>query len=98
VSLAVLMPHEIVALDRAVRESDLPAARALHDRIQPLANAIYGRAPAGLATARLKACMALLGLWENAAPRPPITMLPEEEIAALRAALIEARLMAENEA
>jgi 4-hydroxy-tetrahydrodipicolinate synthase len=98
VSLAVLMPNEIVALDRAVRESDLPAARALHARIQPLANAIYGRAPAGLATARLKACMGLLGLWENAAPRPPITMLPEEEIAALRAALIEARLMAENEA
>jgi 4-hydroxy-tetrahydrodipicolinate synthase len=96
VSLAVLMPREIVALDRAVREGDLATARALHARIQPLANAIYGRAPGGLATARLKACMALLGLWENPLPRPPITALPAEEIAALRAALTEAGLMAEG--
>jgi 4-hydroxy-tetrahydrodipicolinate synthase len=96
VSLAVLMPREIVALDQAVRDGDLATARALHARIQPLANAIYGRAPGGLATARLKACMALLVLWENPLPRPPITALPEAEITALRAALVEAGLMAEG--
>jgi 4-hydroxy-tetrahydrodipicolinate synthase len=98
VSLAVLMPREIVALDTAVRAGDLAGARALHARIQPLANAIYGRAPTGLATARLKACMALLGLWDNPLPRPPITALPEAEIAALRTALIEAGLIAEGKA
>lgn len=95
VSLAVLMPREIVALDRAVRAGDLATAQALHARIQPLANAIYGRAPGGLATARLKACMGLLGLWSNPAPRPPITALPAEEIGALGAALAEAGLMKE---
>ena len=73
VSLAVLMPGEIVALDRAVARGDLTAARALHARIQPLATAIYGLPPAGHATARLKACMVLLGRWQNGATRPPIT-------------------------
>ncbi len=87
VSLAVLMPDEIVALDQAVRHGDLTAAQALHRRIQPLANAIYGQAPAGLATARLKACMALTGEWKNEATRPPITPLPDGELARLRAAL-----------
>lgn len=96
VSLAVLMPGEIVALDQAVRQGDLAAARALHARIQPLANAIYGTAPAGLATARLKACMALTGAWTNAAPRPPITSLPDGEIAMLRTALMEAGLITEG--
>ncbi|HTW28722.1 MAG TPA: dihydrodipicolinate synthase family protein [Acetobacteraceae bacterium] len=90
VSLAVLMPDEIVALDRAVRQGDLATARALHHRIQPLANAIYGEAPAGLATARLKACMTLTGDWRNGAARPPVTPLPEAELARLRAALLEA--------
>lgn len=98
VSLAVLMPREIVALDQAVREGDLMTARRLHARIQPLANAIYGRAPGGLATARLKACMALLGHWKNPLPRPPITALPDAEIADLRAALTRAGLMAEGKA
>lgn len=87
VSLAVLMPKEIVALDRAVRQGDIAVAQALHRRIQPLANAIYGEAPAGLATARLKACMTLTGEWRNGAARPPITPLPERELTRLRTAL-----------
>jgi 4-hydroxy-tetrahydrodipicolinate synthase len=90
VSLAVLMPTEIVALDQAVRQGDLATSRRLHRRIQPLANAIYGEAPAGLATARLKACMTLTGEWRNGAPRPPITQLPSGEMDRLRAALVEA--------
>jgi 4-hydroxy-tetrahydrodipicolinate synthase len=87
VSLAVLMPAEIVALDQAVRDGDLATARRLHQRIQPLANAIYGQAPGGLATARLKACMELIGAWKNGAPRPPITDLPAGEMERLSAAL-----------
>ena len=93
VSLAVLMPGEIVALDQAVRDGDLAKARTLHARIQPLANAIYGHAPGGLATARLKACMVLTGAWTNAAPRAPISDLPPEEMARLRAALVLAGLV-----
>jgi 4-hydroxy-tetrahydrodipicolinate synthase len=90
VSLAVLMPREIVALDRAVRDGDLAAARALDARIQPLANVIYGHAPAGLATARLKACMAITGAWPQGKPRPPITELPPEEVLRLKVALADA--------
>jgi 4-hydroxy-tetrahydrodipicolinate synthase len=93
VSLAVLMPAEIVALDQAVRRGDLTSARALHVRIQPLANAIYGHAPGGLATARLKACMVLIGAWANGSPRAPISDLPPEEMARLRSALVEAGLL-----
>jgi 4-hydroxy-tetrahydrodipicolinate synthase len=93
VSLAALMPDEIVALDRAVREADMTRAQALHERIQPLANAIYGLAPGGLATARLKACMVLLGRWRNGATRAPITGLPEGETAILRDALVTAGLL-----
>jgi 4-hydroxy-tetrahydrodipicolinate synthase len=93
VSLAVLMPAEIVALDRAVSGGDLATARALHARIQPLANAIYGHAPGGLATARLKACMVLTGAWTNGAPRAPVADLPPAEIVRLRVALIAAGLL-----
>lgn len=95
VSLAALMPREIVALDRSVAAGDLAQARALHARIQPLANAIYGHPPGILATARLKACMALLGRWTGfqAAPRAPITALPQAELDRLRAALVAAGLI-----
>jgi 4-hydroxy-tetrahydrodipicolinate synthase len=93
VSLAVLMPEAIVALDRAVTAGDLAEARRLHDLIQPLAVAIYGRPPGGHATARLKACMALLGRWPSGRARPPILDLPPEEIAALEIALTAAGLL-----
>lgn len=45
VSLACIIPEVIVALDRAVRSSDLAAARQAHEVIYPLAKAIYGRPP-----------------------------------------------------
>ena len=93
VSLAAIMPAEIVALDRAVQAGDLVRARTLHDRIQPLANIIYGLAPSGHATARLKACLGLLGRWPNVAPREPITEMSELELTALRTGLATAGLL-----
>ena len=93
VSLAVLVPDLIVALDRAIAASDLTTARAINDRIYPLATAIYGTAPAAHANARLKACLKLVGKLSNAAMRPPIGPLPGEEIAMLEAALVAAGLM-----
>jgi 4-hydroxy-tetrahydrodipicolinate synthase len=93
VSLAALMPAEIVALERAVDASDLATARVLHGRIQPLANAIYGTAPGGWATPRLKACMMLLGRWPNGSPRAPYNDLPPPEIERLRQALVTAGLL-----
>ncbi|PTW62582.1 4-hydroxy-tetrahydrodipicolinate synthase [Breoghania corrubedonensis] len=93
VSLAAIMPADIVALDRAVQTSDLKTAIEIHRRIQPLANAIYGLAPSGHATARLKMAMELLGRWKNGAARPPITALKEEEMNMLRNALDGAGLL-----
>lgn len=93
VSLAVLLPDVIVALDRAIAGSDLPTARKLNDRIYPLAKAIYGTAPGAHANARLKACLALIGKLPSAAMRPPMGPLPEAEITMLRTALVAAGLL-----
>jgi 4-hydroxy-tetrahydrodipicolinate synthase len=95
VSLAVLVPELIVALDRAIAASDLATARALNDHIQPLATAIYGTRPSGHASARLKTCLKLLGKLEHDTMRLPIGPLPPDEVAMLRAALIGSGLHVE---
>jgi 4-hydroxy-tetrahydrodipicolinate synthase len=92
VSLADIVPDDIVALDAAVRRSDLLGARAIHDRLEPLAEAIYGAPPAGRATARIKWCLKQLGRIPCAAVRPPIGPVRENEAAELRSALESARL------
>ena len=87
VSLADIVPADILALDAAIRRSDLPAARATHDRIKPLATAIYGHPPPGRATARIKWCLHALGRIPCAASRPPVGPVFGAEAAMLRAAL-----------
>jgi len=87
VSLADIIPEDIVALDAAVRASDLAAARRHHEIVYPLAKAIYGTAPGGWANARLKACLHLLGRIPCPATKPPIGPLHEAEISRLRDAL-----------
>lgn len=87
VSLADLMPDEIVALDAAIRANDLTAARALHETLEPLAEAIYGAPPGGRATARLKFCLAEMGVIPCAAVRPPQPPVEGAEAAMLRDAL-----------
>ena len=90
VSLAAVVPELVIDLDRAIRRGDLAEARRLNDRIYPLAKAIYGTAPGGYATARLKTCLKLLGRFPSDAMRPPIGPLRRAENAAARAALAEA--------
>jgi 4-hydroxy-tetrahydrodipicolinate synthase len=87
VSLADILPDAIVALDAAVRAGDLPRARALHERLEPLAEAIYGAPPGGRATARIKFCLAELGVIPCPALRPPQPPVDAGEAAMLRAAL-----------
>jgi len=89
VSLAALIPEQIIALDGAVRAGDLDGAQALHARIQPLANAIYGRSPGYYASARLKVCLELLGRIPGSACRAPIGRLPREEVVAIERVLKE---------
>jgi 4-hydroxy-tetrahydrodipicolinate synthase len=92
VSLADIVPTEIVALDAAVRRSDLAAARRLHEQLEPLADAIYGMPPGGRATARIKFCLAELGRIPKAMVRPPVGPVGETEAARLRAAMHAAGL------
>jgi len=89
VSLAALIPEQIIALDGAVRAGDLDGAQALHARIQPLANAIYGRSPGYYASARLKVCLELLGRIPGSACRAPIGRLAREEVVVLERVLGE---------
>jgi 4-hydroxy-tetrahydrodipicolinate synthase len=87
VSLADVLPDEIVALDAAMRAGDLAQARALHERLEPLAEAIYGAPPGGRATARLKFCLAEMGVIPDPALRPPQPPVSAPEAAMLRQAM-----------
>jgi 4-hydroxy-tetrahydrodipicolinate synthase len=90
VSLAAIVPKLVVALDAAVRKDSLPKARRFHAQIYPLAKAIYGRPPGGLATARLKACLKIMGKLESAACRAPVLQLSAGEFNDLKRAVMEA--------
>lgn len=90
VSLACVVPELIIALERAVNALDLTEARRLNERIYPLAKAIYGTAPGGYATARLKTCLKLLGRIPRDTMRLPLGPLPAAEVARLESALAQA--------
>ncbi len=92
VSLAAVAPALCVALYAAAAAGDWALARAVHERIYPLAVAIYRDQPGGRATARLKACLSLLGQLEQPAVRPPQPPCSPAELASLRAALAAAGL------
>ncbi|MFM0355949.1 dihydrodipicolinate synthase family protein [Paraburkholderia nemoris] len=87
VSLAAVVPELVVALYRAVEHGDLSRAQQLHERIYPLAKAIYGTAPGSYANARLKACLHLLGHFPHPSMRPPIPLLSHAELMRLEDAL-----------
>ena len=87
VSLAAIVPELVVELWRTASAGDWSAARAVHDRLYPLAVAIYRRAPSSRATARLKTCLRLLGRIASDATRPPMVTTPHEDIQALAEAL-----------
>ena len=94
VSLAAVVPELVIALDAAVRAGDLAKARALNERVYPLAKAIYGTAPGGHANARLKTCLKLLGRIPRDTMRPPIGPLAASEVAMLERALADAGVSA----
>lgn len=87
VSLAAVVPRLIVDLWEAAEAQDWARARQIHDRIYPLAVAIYRDAPGGRATARLKTCLKLLGQLGNDTLRPPQFSSTPRETEALKRAL-----------
>lgn len=87
VSLAAVTPAPVVALWRAAQAGDWAAARRWHERLYPLAGAIYRAQPAGRATPRLKTCLMILGLLDCDAVRPPLASPPPEDRRRLEEAL-----------
>jgi len=59
----------------------------VHEKLYPLAVAIYRDAPGGRATVRLKACLKLLGRLSCDAARPPQPPATPDELRALEQAL-----------
>lgn len=78
-----------VALFRAVKADDLATARAINDRIYPLAQAFYA-APFLDMHNRMKEVLAMLGKMPPAVVRPPLVKLPAHEIERLQRAIAAA--------
>jgi 4-hydroxy-tetrahydrodipicolinate synthase len=79
-------------LFRAVQGNDLREARALNDRIYPLASAFYAQPWADMHN-RMKEALVLLGRLGKAVVRPPLVKLDAAEIGRIRQALAEAGLL-----
>jgi 4-hydroxy-tetrahydrodipicolinate synthase len=80
------------ALFRAVKANDLAAAKALNDRIYPLASVFYSQPWVDMHN-RMKEALVLLGRLPRAVVRPPLVKLERAEIERIRKALVEAQLL-----
>jgi 4-hydroxy-tetrahydrodipicolinate synthase len=80
------------ALFRAVKANDLATAKALNDRIYPLASVFYSQPWVDMHN-RMKEALVLLGRLPRAVVRPPLVKLERAEIERIRKALIEAQLL-----
>lgn len=87
VSLAAVVPELVVSLWSAAEAGDWGRARAVHEKLYPLAVAIYRDVPGGRAVARLKACLKLLGRLTCDTVRPPQLPVTPTEQHALELAL-----------
>ena len=88
-----VIPDLQAALFRAVQKNDLAAAQRLNDRIYPLVQVFYADPWADMHN-RMKEALVLLGRLPRAVVRPPLVKLGSAEIARIRAALIDAGLLA----
>ena len=94
VGFATFIPGLINDLWEAVKAGDLHRAMKIQDLITPLKDAVYGGGePTGEAHARMKAGMYLAGVIDDPTPRPPTEVPTDAEMAALRAALLNANLL-----
>ena len=89
-----VIPELQAALFQAIGDGDLNRARAINDRIYPLARAFYA-APALDMHNRMKECLVMLGRMTRAVVRPPLVAITAHEQARLREALVEAGLLTE---
>jgi 4-hydroxy-tetrahydrodipicolinate synthase len=79
-------------LFEAVQKNDLVKARALHERITPTAEVFYAEPWVDMHN-RMKEALVLLGRLPRAVVRPPLVKLEGAEIERIRAALVAAGLL-----
>ena len=82
-------------LFRAVAANDLAAAKAMNERIYPLARAFYADPFVDMHN-RMKEALVLLGQLPRAVVRPPLVKLGAAEVGRIRTALIDAGLLDEQ--
>jgi 4-hydroxy-tetrahydrodipicolinate synthase len=88
-----VIPDLQAALFRAVQKNDLAAAQRINDRIYPLVQVFYADPWADMHN-RMKEALVLLGRLPRAVVRPPLVKLGAAEIGRIRAALVDAGLLA----
>src|SRR6185295_9876729 len=79
-------------LFRAVQANDLATARALNDRIYPLASVFYAQPWVDMHN-RMKEALVLMGKLPRAVVRPPLVKIERAEIERIRKALVQAKLL-----
>jgi 4-hydroxy-tetrahydrodipicolinate synthase len=84
--------REQVAMLQAVKRGAIAEARAIGDRLQPLANIVFAP-PVTDYRARTKEALKLLGVIETTITRPPLLELSEVERKTVREALVRAGLL-----
>ena len=89
---STLGTREQVAMLEAVKRGDIAGARAMGDRLQPLANVIFAP-PVTDYRARTKEALKMLGVIESTTVRPPLLPISEAERATVRGALERAGLL-----
>jgi 4-hydroxy-tetrahydrodipicolinate synthase len=88
-----VIPDLQARLFRAVQGNDLVEARMLNDRIEPLMRVFYDDPFVDMHN-RMKEALVLLNRLPAAYVRPPLVKISRAEIARIRAALVEAGLLA----
>lgn len=90
-----VIPDLQAQLFHAVQADNLAEARALNDRIEPLARCFYADPWIDMHN-RMKEALVLLGRLPRAVVRPPLVKLGNAEVARVRQALIESGLLEER--
>ena len=92
IGFGAIMVSEQVAMIEAWKDGRIDEARELGRRVQRLADVVFA-APVANYRARLKECLKLLGVLEDASVRPPLMPLGADELRTLEATLVEVGLL-----
>jgi dihydrodipicolinate synthase/N-acetylneuraminate lyase len=92
IGFGAIMVSEQVAMIEAWKDGRIDEARELGRRVQRLADVVFA-APVANYRARLKECLRLLGVLEDASVRPPLRPLGAEACRSLEAPLVVVGLL-----